>query len=188
MRDRLKNADEANRELMNFIKSIQNQGDQELTQMRSFLQEKLNDDHLTGIKSKEKSTVLFNEVVRLGEEADKQNQFYQQLQNNYENRIQTLEARLASSEQNSVQFEKKGDITQTMVNDIIEKLEGKVMNIEQNFHFVKNDLKKERDNVSRLEISSLRYNDDFKNVLGQVQNEFQQRLEIKVTDLVNRLL
>ena len=42
--------------------------------------------------------------------------------------------------------------------------------------------------MSRLEISSLRYNEDFKNVLGSVQNEFQGRLEIKITDLVNRLL
>lgn len=57
---------------MNFIKSIQSQGDQELTQIRQFVQEKLSDDHLTNVKQKEKSTVLFNEVVRLGEEYEKQ--------------------------------------------------------------------------------------------------------------------
>ncbi len=39
--------------------------------MRTFLQDKLNEDHLTGVKQKEKSTVLFNEIVRLGEEAEK---------------------------------------------------------------------------------------------------------------------
>jgi len=39
--------------------------------MRNFLQDKLNDDHLNAIKTKEKSTVLFSEVVRLGEEAEK---------------------------------------------------------------------------------------------------------------------
>lgn len=37
LRDKLKNSEEANREMVNFIKSIQNQGDQELTQMRQFL-------------------------------------------------------------------------------------------------------------------------------------------------------
>lgn len=42
--------------------------------------------------------------------------------------------------------------------------------------------------MSRLEISSLKYNDDFKGILSQVQNEFQSRLEIKMTDLVNRLM
>ncbi len=75
-----------------------------------------------------------------------------------------------------------------MLNDVIERLEGKVLGMEQGLHFMRNDQKKERENVSRLEISSLRYNDDFKSVLSSVQNEFQGRLEIKVTDLVNRLL
>jgi hypothetical protein len=37
MRDRLRISDENNRELMNFIKSIQTQSDQELTQMRTYL-------------------------------------------------------------------------------------------------------------------------------------------------------
>jgi hypothetical protein len=40
--------------------------------MRTYLQDKLNDDHLNTIKHKEKSTVLFSEVVRLGEETEKQ--------------------------------------------------------------------------------------------------------------------
>ena len=75
-----------------------------------------------------------------------------------------------------------------MVNELVEKLEIKILNLEQNLHFVKTDQHKERENLSRLEISSLRYNEDFKNVLGSVQNEFQGRLEIKITDLVNRLL
>ena len=66
MREKLRVSEEQNRELANFIKSLQTQSDQELTQMRTFLQDKLNEDHLQGIKQKEKSTVLFNEVVRLG--------------------------------------------------------------------------------------------------------------------------
>jgi hypothetical protein len=41
-----------------------------------------------------------------------------------------LEARLASSEQNFVSSEKKVDVTQNMLNDIIEKLEGKLLNVE----------------------------------------------------------
>ena len=34
----------------------------------------------------------------------------------------------------------------------------------------------------------MRYNEDFKNVIQSVEHEFQGRLEIKMTDLVNRLL
>jgi predicted DNA-binding protein YlxM (UPF0122 family) len=65
-------------------------------------------------------------------------------------------------------MEKRGDVSQTMLNDVIEKLESKLLNVEQNLHFMKNEVTRERENVSRLEISSLRYNEDFKNVLGQV--------------------
>jgi predicted DNA-binding protein YlxM (UPF0122 family) len=63
-------------------------------------------------------------------------------------------------------MEKRGDVSQTMLNDVIEKLESKLLNVEQNLHFMKNEIVRERENVSRLEISSLRYNEDFKNVLG----------------------
>jgi hypothetical protein len=37
---------------------------------------------------------------------------------------------------------------------------------------LKNDLKKDKDNVTRLEITNLKYNEDFKNILSSVQNEF----------------
>lgn len=47
--------------------------------MRTFLQDKMNNDHLNAIKTKEKSTVLFSEVVRLGEENEKQIELLQNL-------------------------------------------------------------------------------------------------------------
>jgi len=51
------------------------------------------------VKTKEKNTVLFNEVVKLGEQSEKYQEVIQNMQINYESRIQTLEARLASTEQ-----------------------------------------------------------------------------------------
>ena len=55
--------------------------------MRNFLQDKLNDDHLVSVKTKEKSSVLFNEIVRLGEENSKHNELLNQVTVQYENRI-----------------------------------------------------------------------------------------------------
>jgi hypothetical protein len=37
---------------------------------------------------------------------------------------------------------------------------------------MKNEQKKEKDNVSRLEITGLRHNDDFKGIISTIQNEF----------------
>lgn len=96
----------------------------------------------------------------------------QNLNSTYENRIQTLEARLSSTEQNTISNERRGDLGQNMMNEVVERLESKLLNVEQNFHFLKSEQSKERENLSRLEISSLRYNEDFKQVLSQVQNEF----------------
>ena len=39
--------------------------------MRSLLQDKYSEDHSNTVKQREKSTALFNEVVRLGEEMEK---------------------------------------------------------------------------------------------------------------------
>jgi len=55
--------------------------------MRGFLQDKLSEDHMNNVKNKEKSTVLFSEVVRLGEQYERQLEQFQQSTLNYESRI-----------------------------------------------------------------------------------------------------
>lgn len=60
--------------------------------------------------------------------------------------------------------------------------------MEQNLHYLKGDFSREKENLTRLEITNLKNNEDFKNVIGSIQNEFGGKLEIKMTDLVNRLL
>lgn len=39
-----------------------------------------------------------------------------------------------------------------------------------------------------MEMSSFKNNEDFKIVIGQIQNELQGKVELKMTDLVNRLM
>ena len=47
---------------------------------------------------------------------------------------------------------------------------------------------REQQKVGGLEISNLKNSEEFKNVIGQNQVDFGGRLELKMTDLVNRLL
>ena len=58
--------------MSNFIKGLQSQSEAELAQMRNFLQTKLSEDHAEQAKTKEKSSILFNELVRIGQESEKQ--------------------------------------------------------------------------------------------------------------------
>lgn len=44
--------------------------------------------------------------------------------------MQTLESRVASTEQSTLSNEKRGDLSQTMIQDMLDKLEQRVLNID----------------------------------------------------------
>lgn len=112
----------------------------------------------------------------------------QNLNHNYEGRLQTLESRLANTEQSTLANEKRGDLSQNMVQELLERLESKVLSLDQSVALMKGDVGKEKENVSRVEVNSIRASEEFKNMVQGVQSEFASRLEIRVTELVNRLL
>ena len=53
---------------------------------------------------------------------------------------------------------------------------------------VRSESSKERENLTRVEVNALRQSDDFKQMVNSIQSEFGSRLEIRMTELVNRLL
>ena len=71
---------------------------------------------------------------------------------------------------------------------MLDKLEGKVLQMEQNFMQVRGQLENEQQNLGRLEVSHLRNNDEFKGIIGNLQQDFGSKLEIRMTELVNRIL
>jgi hypothetical protein len=50
--------------------------------------------------------------------------------------------------------------------ELVEKLENKVLQMDQGLQAVRSELGSERDSLSRLEINNLKNNEDFKNVIG----------------------
>jgi hypothetical protein len=75
-----------------------------------------------------------------------------------------------------------------MIQELLERLESKVLSLDQSVALMKGDVGKEKENVSRVEVNSIRATEEFKNMVQGVQSEFASRLEIRVTELVNRLL
>ena len=71
LQSKLLRSEEQNLELSNFIKSLQSQSEQELAQMRNILQSKLSEDHMDKVKSNEKNSILFQELVRIGQQSEK---------------------------------------------------------------------------------------------------------------------
>lgn len=67
-------------------------------------------------------------------------------------------------------------------------MEVKLMSLEQNVGVMSMEQRKERDSIGRIEVNSLKNSEEFRNVIGNLQNEYQYKLEARMTDLVNRLL
>lgn len=93
-----------------------------------------------------------------------------------------------STEQGTMLADRKGETNQGILADIIDKMETKVLSMEQNVDILRNEFNRERDNLGRLELTNLRNNEDFKNAVGQIQMDFGSKLEIKMTELINRML
>lgn len=55
-----------------------------MSSMRQFLQQKISEDHANSAKVNEKNSVLFNEMVRLGQENEKYAERVQAMQSTYE--------------------------------------------------------------------------------------------------------
>lgn len=83
---------------------------------------------------------------------------------------------------------RKGDAASMFLNEVFERVESKVMGLEQQVQLVNSEQRWDKENIGRLEVTNLKHNDEFRNILTGIQNDMQFKLEIKMTDLVNRLL
>ena len=141
------------------------QSESELAQMRNFLQTKLSEDHSNQVKAKEKSSILFNELVRIGHESTSQKQNLQNLNHQLEQRIATMEQRLSMVDNNNSMISRKGDAASQFLNEVFERVESKLMGLEQNVSLMSMEQKKEKESLGRMEVSALKNSDDFRNML-----------------------
>ena len=74
------------------------------------------------------------------------------------------------------------------LNEVFERVEGKLMGLEQSVQLMNMEQQKEKQNIGRLEVNGLKNSDEFRNLVQTMQNDYSHKLEVKVTDLVNRLL
>lgn len=92
------------------------------------------------------------------------------------------------SESNNQMVNRKGDAASMFLNEVFERVEGKLMGLEQNVNLMNMEQRKEKENLGRMEVATIKNSEDFRNMISNLQHDVSNRLEIKVTDLVNRLL
>jgi len=61
---------------------------------------------------------------------------------------------------------RKGDAASMFLNEVFDRVEGKLMGLEQNVQLMNIDQKKEKENVGRIEVTTLKNSDDFRNMMN----------------------
>ena len=101
--------------------------------MRDVLHDKLGEDQVANVKNKEKNVALFNEVVRLGQELERQSDQLQQLNAAIDTKLQTLEAKLSKAEQDAVNAESAGSGYTSLLSKQTERSEKRFIQLEDAF-------------------------------------------------------
>lgn len=188
LRDRVLVAEGNQRELMTFMTQTKKQDEAELKQLRSMMQDIHSEEQVDKSKNNEKSAAMFQEVVRLGMEQEKVIENLQNLNSNLEAQLATLENKLHILEQNSVNFEQKGEMSNNMMGELASKIEKRLHNVEDAVQMVNSEQRYDKDKLNHFEVSSLKNNEEFRDMLGHMQKEYGNRLEVRMTELVSRLL
>lgn len=164
------------------------QQDNELVQMRTFLQEKITEDHKMHQKHKEKGQVLFSELVRLGEGYEKTNEFLQNLSLSLENRILNIENKVSVGERQVVSIDGKSEGNMVQLMELAEKMYGKIQMLEQALLALGGEHERNTRSIDRVEGGAFRLQEDMRVFFKQLQTDLQTRVESKSSDLLNRLL
>jgi hypothetical protein len=115
------------------LRRAQQQQAAELGALRTVSSERNGADALAQLgKEKEKSTVLFMEVVRLGDTVEKMSDYVSSLGRGYEGKYQELESKLASSEKALMMMSQKTSSGSEVLNELGDKLMARLATSESN--------------------------------------------------------
>jgi hypothetical protein len=163
------------------------QQDSELVQMRNFIQEKITEDYKIHQKHKEKSQVLFGEIVRLGENYEKTNEFLQNLSLSLENRMLILENRINNGERQVATID-NGTGNMNMLIDLAEKLDKRFQMVETALLALGGEHEKNARTIDKVENGAYHLQEDLNIFFKQLQTDIHKRIELKSSDLLNKLL
>ncbi|CAG9316800.1 unnamed protein product [Blepharisma stoltei] len=171
-----------------LLLDAQRQEDSEMGQMRNLIQDTLTEMTKEQLKNKEKAQVLFSEVVRLGEMNEKTSGFLQNLSLTVENRLSQLESRLSLGERSVVSLDSKSDQGVSLLMDLAGKVENRVQGIETAILALGSEQQYDHKLIDNVNVNSQKLQDDLKNFLKQLQIDIQQRLEIRSSEMLNKLM
>lgn len=156
--------------------------------MREILQEKLSEDQQTALKERERAKTLFHEVVRLGEQQERNNEMLQNVNLALETKYQALEAKFLVADRTLAMLGQKGEIGLNNLSEWNDKMEKKTQALESNLFALTREQIKDKESIAKLESINSRLSEDLSQLLNNLNTDYNQKLEAKVTELVNRIV
>ncbi|KAM3144712.1 hypothetical protein pb186bvf_003021 [Paramecium bursaria] len=176
------------KEVMYMIKNFQNKDTNEILQMRGMLQDKITEENNNLQKEREKTKALFMEVVRLGEQSERLHESLQSMNHQHEQKLLQLESKIYNGEKALVQVAQKGDAGINYLNETNERFDKRLLQLETNLIAMQKDQLKDHDLIGRTDNSLQRLQEDLKAMLITIQQDYQGRLESRMTEVVNRIV
>ena len=118
------------------------------------------------MKQNEKSSALFSEVVRLGEEHEKTAQSLSGLNSELQSRLAALESKTNMFEGNFQSVGERESSTSNLMTDLAEKMEKRVHNLEEVINMLNVEQKTEKEHAQRLEMTTLKNSEEFKSLVS----------------------
>ena len=171
----MRSCETGNREMTNLLKQMQHTDTSELHEIRQFMHDKVGEDQLNHVRHHEKSTALFNEVVRLGQENEKNQDSFNNFMAQIENKMQIVESRQNKGEQDMMHVEGVGASGSTMAIQLADKMERKILELENVLDQVTGEVRMQKEYVGRVEGFGNKLNEDVKLIVKQIENDIQTR-------------
>lgn len=127
-------------------------------------------------------------MVRLGDSLEKAGETLQSVTNNFEGRVQYLESKLQNNEKNLVTLAQRSSSGNDMLGEFGEKILGRLQSVESNLLILGKEQLKDKESLAKQDNSVARITDDLNNLLRTMQSDFNNRLESRVTEIVNRMV
>lgn len=181
MSDKLAIAEENQRELMEFMSQSKKQDENELKQLRSMLHDIHSEEQMDKSKNNEKSAAMFQEVVRIGVEQEKMIENLQNINSSLEQHISALEGKISMLENNTANYESKGEVSNSLMGELAEKTERRLHNLEDVIQILTSD-----HNFTKT--TSSKNAKELREKLEYVQKESDSKLETRMSEIVNKLL
>jgi len=188
LKEKLAFSEQNQRELFEYVKTLQHQENHELNQMRSILQEKLTEDQGFAIKEKERSKTLFHEVVRLGEQQERSSEVIQNLNMALESKLQSLETKYQVTERALLALTERGQAGLSNLGEWNDQFDKKIQALESNIYSLTREQVKDKETITKLEAINSKLSQDLAQLLNNLNNDYNQKLDIRVTELVNRIV